>query len=97
MPRKPKNPATMRLTYAGSWKAEGRKNFFLRGGRRALMATEAGRRRARMMKPTTRMVQPKPKLVWISILLMAIGRTTPPREDPAMPSPMAVARFLLKY
>jgi MFS family permease len=33
----------------------------------------------------------------VSIFPSAIGKTTPPREDPAIASPMAAPRFLLKY
>lgn len=61
------------------------------------MASVDGRRRASTTKPMIRILQPNPKFVSVSILLKAMGQITPPKDDPAMPSPITAARFLLKY
>jgi hypothetical protein len=49
------------------------------------------------MKPKLLTVQPNVRLGFDSILLRAMGKTTPPTEDPAMVNPMAAALFTLKY
>lgn len=62
-----------------------------------MITVEANARSASKMKPHMRTDQPKPKLLCSNIFPNAIGKTTPPRDDPAIAKPMAAPRFLLKY
>lgn len=73
------------------------KKLVVLGGRRGLTTTHEKAKRGNMMNPTIRTVQPKPNEEPLSILDRAIGKTTPPIDDPDMASPNAAPRFLSKY
>ena len=52
---------------------------------------------ASIIKPHIRTVHPKLKPGLSNILLSAIGKMTPPRDEPATAMPIAAPRFSLKY
>ena len=84
-------------TYRGSLNADRRKNLFALGGSLARMKKHAGRMSASIMKPQMRTVQPNPRRGLYNIFESAMGKITPPREDPATERPMAAPRFFWKY
>lgn len=87
----------MRRTKRDCLNALGMKKAVVLGGRRAVTVRQEMPIVATMMNATTRMDQPKPSDVPLSIFDKAIGKITPPMEEPAMAIPSAAARFLSKY
>src|SRR5450432_1250887 len=96
-PRNIRSTAKRRVVNRSSLKADGRKNCPFRGGRRARIGIQESRRRAKIMKPDIRTVHPNPKRGSLNIWLRAMGKMTPPRDDPATAMPMAAPRLSLKY
>jgi hypothetical protein len=97
MPRNMKNIARMRRTKSGELKALGMKNAVVRDGRRAVTVRQVKSIIGSMMNAIIRMAQPKLIEEELSILDSAMGKTTPPIDEPAMASPNAAPRFLSKY
>lgn len=68
-----------------------------RGGILGLMAKHATTINGNMIKATIRILQANPISELFSIFDKAIGKTTPPIEDPETMRPSAAARLLSKY
>jgi hypothetical protein len=97
MPMKRKNSDPMTSKYKGSLKGSTRKNEVFLLGRRGLTAMHEKDMRGIMTKPMMRMDQPKPRDESFNIFDNAIGKTTPPIEEPETAIPKAAALFLSKY
>ncbi len=96
-PRTWRKSAKVRRTKRDCLNALGMKKAVVLGGRRAVTVRQETPIVATMMNPTTRMDQPKLNVELLSIFDKAMGKMTPPMEEPAMASPRAAARFLSKY
>jgi len=97
MPMKRKKSDPMTNKYKGFLKGSMRKNEVFLLGRRGLTVMHEKDMRGIMTKPMMRIDQPKPREESFNIFDSAIGKTTPPIEEPDTVIPKAAALFLSKY
>lgn len=89
--------AAISILYSGILNADGKKKLVVRGGSLALIAVALTAKIGSIMNPQIRTDHPKLRLDELSILPKIMGKTTPPKEDPAIARPIAAPRRLLKY